>query len=57
MLAAYLWDYVFTLVLNLYSRMSKGPSVMEFVDGPYNENSTIIISGKRGVYDKFHAHF
>jgi hypothetical protein len=29
----------------------------EFVDGPYNKDSTVKSSGSRGVYDKFHAHF
>jgi hypothetical protein len=29
----------------------------EFVDGPYNKDSTVKSSSSRGVYDKFHAHF
>jgi hypothetical protein len=49
--------YVFTLVLNLHSRTSKGPSVGEFVDGLYNKYLTIIISKMRGGYNKLHAHF
>jgi hypothetical protein len=27
------------------------------VDGLYNKVSTVKISGSRGVYNKFHAHF
>jgi hypothetical protein len=49
--------FVVTLVLNLYSRTSKGPSVGEFVDGPYNKYLTVIISRMRGGYNKLHAHF
>jgi hypothetical protein len=49
--------FVFTLVLGLYSRTSKGPSVGEFVDGPYNKFLTIIILEVRGGHNKFHAHF
>jgi hypothetical protein len=57
MLASYLWNYVFTLVLNLHSRTSKGPSVGEFVDDPYSKFLTVIISRMREGYNKFHAHF
>jgi hypothetical protein len=32
-------------------------SLGEFVDGPYNKDSTVKTSGSRGVYGKFHAHF
>jgi hypothetical protein len=41
----------------LCSRMRKGPSVGEFVDGPYTKYLTFIISRMRGGYNKLHAHF
>jgi hypothetical protein len=57
MLASYLWNYVFTWVLNHHSRTSKGLSVGEFVDSPYDKFLTINILRMRGGYNKLHAHF
>jgi hypothetical protein len=57
MLTSYHRNFFLTLALNLYSRTSKGPSVGEFVDGPYNKYLTAIISRMRGGYNKLHAHF
>jgi hypothetical protein len=41
----------------LSSPPSKFYGFVVVVGSPYNENSTVITSEMRGVYEKFHAHF